>query len=212
MGTDMWTTVGRIKTQPTQITDSHETSTTGKELAVFDNKRFQFGDFEFNSDIPEEADIQRNYRLFSFLAGERGTTKPLIDPAKLVHITEMFLNWLNDEYEQYLEETGASPPRPADCFIGECGVFMTGHRSQVFYPINILREFDYDQPIWIEDNDPGIHWLLPHYVPDPSGRTYRAALGQCDIGGGKTESSRYFEFLDWAHENHWQFVIFGFSS
>lgn len=203
MGADIRITVGRINRQlpaPTEeVQVSTEVQTKGTALAVFDNKRFQFGDFEFSSDIPPDVEIYRNYRLFAFLANVRGSVKPIVSMEKLQQITREFVDWLNLEHRKIEGSGGGWYTDPND-FIGEYAQYDIGEHSQVFYPLVFLTTFNYDQVAPVETENS--NWRNPEYKLNDEGETYRSMF----------EGTGYFEFLNWAVAGNWHFVIFGFDS
>lgn len=198
MGADIHITVGRINQK--QLTGPGEVS-SGTELALFNNRRLHFGDFEFESSIPKEVEIHQNYDLFSFLAGIRGFVKPIMPLDKLKEATREFIRWINSEYIEAERQECAGTWFSYDSeLLGSYARYRIGDHSRVFYPIQVLTSFDYDQVVELdnEDSDPE----NPTYHRDPKGQSYREYL--C--------SQRYFDFLDWCVKGNWQFVIFGFDS
>lgn len=199
MGADIHITVGRVARRiegPTEVTDS-----SGTELALFNNQRIRFGDIELDSDVPREVEPHRNYALFSFLASVRGNLKPIMELAALRIATERFLDWLNEEHRQLASSIVKKVSWGYDSeLIGDCETYDVGEHSRVFYPVQLLTAFDYDQIAMVEDEQSAFN--NPLYFEDTNGDTYRTYF----------EDTNYFEFLDWCVRNNWQFVIFGFDS
>lgn len=201
MGADIHTTVGRLN-KP-MLTGPAEQS-AGTALALFNNKHFQLGDFEFTDDIPREVDLNRSYSLFSFLAAVRGSVRPIMPLGDLMEATEKFLTWINDEHCRL-----QSKPQPKgghlwyyggrEELIGDCATYDVGEHSRVFYPVSVLLGFDYSQVVQLENEDSD--WQNPTYHRDPEGETYRDVLGD-----------QLHIFLEWCVHNNWQFVIFGFDN
>jgi hypothetical protein len=195
MGADIHITVGRVATK---MLPRPMEQATGTALAVFDNRKIRFGDFEFTDDLPKEADINRCYALFAFLANVRGSVKPIMELDELMAATDQFLTWLNNEHTKRLDA-------PKGCyqkdFIGDYAEYDVGDWGRVFYPIQVLRAFDYDQVALVEDEgleDPNSSAV---YFLDKDGQTYRDMFDET-----------YFNFLDWCLRENWQFAIFGFDN
>jgi hypothetical protein len=196
MGADIHTTVGRVNKRIAGPTEP--AAAEGTALAVFNDKRFRFGDFEFTSEIPHEVDLNRSYSLFSFLAGVRGSLKPVVPKNVLTEATEQFLKWLNDEHVRQLGKPQGWYSHEGD-FIGDYAQYDVGEHSRVFYPVPVLLNFDYDQVAELENE--GSDWRNPTYFRDPSGETYRQHIGD-----------QLHTFLNWCVKENWQFVIFGFDN
>jgi hypothetical protein len=200
MGADIHITVGRVNAKMLPAPADEE---AGTALALFDNRKIQFGDFEFTSNIPREADINRNYALFAFLANVRGDVKPLMELERLEEATDQFLRWLNDEHVKQLDvPVGWWGGHERD-LIGDYAIYDVGDHSRVFYPVQVLLNFDYDQVALVEDdNDTGRDFSKPPlYFPNKDNETYREWFGET-----------YFNFLNWCVRDNWQFAIFGFDN
>lgn len=203
LGADIHITVGRVAPKLTGSVPDEVTAVgpaVGTALAVFNNKRFQFGDFEFDSDIPNEVDLYRNYALFSFLAAVRGSVRPIIPLEALEKATSEFIDWINSEHRRIEHEAvkGSWYSDPDD-FIGGYGRYDVGDHSRVFYPVAVLVGFNYDDVAIVEHPDSA--WNNPIYVRDEENTTYRDMFGD-----------QYFKFLNWCVQTNWQFVIFGFDN
>lgn len=199
MGADIHITVGRLTRHLEAPQEGKEEA--GTALALFNNRRVQFGDIELDSDIPKEVDLYRNYSLFSFLAGIRGSVKPIMELGRLKKATNDFLEWLNAEhYRIEMEEIRKLGGwYSVDEYIGDLGTYDVGEHSRVFYPIAMLVAFNYDNVALMEKENSDYN--NPEYEPDSEGMTYREYCG-----------AQYFKFLNWCTSNNWQFVIFGFDN
>jgi hypothetical protein len=199
VGADIHITVGRIN-KP--MLTGPEEQAAGTALALFNNKHFQFGDFEFDSDIPNEVDLYRNYSLFSFLSAVRGKLRPIIPLSDLRGATDKFIQWINAEHRKLEAPKDGSWPMYAEDLIGDCARYDVGEHSQVFYPIPVLVGFNYDQPVELESEDSDCRSSYrTYYRSNDPDDTYRAHVGD-----------QFFKFLEWCVRENWQFVIFGFDS
>lgn len=203
MGADIHITVGRVNRRLTNEAEEEINAVgpvAGTELAVFNNRRFQFGDFEFDSDIPNEVDLDRNYQLFAFLAAVRGSVRPIIPQEALQQATNDFVNWINKEFRRI---EGKPEPhgwyREPDELIGDYGKYDIGEHSRVFYPIQVLVAFNYDEVAIVEH--PDSPYDNPIYIRHEKDYSYRDMFGD-----------QYFRFLQWCVVTNWQFVIFGFDN
>lgn len=196
MGADIHTTVGRLNVR--MLTGPTE-QVKGTELALFNNRRLHLGDFEFTDDIPNDVDLNRSYSMFGFLAGVRGKVKPIMPQDALQEATSKFLSWVNGEHNKLESEKHSWYSGGRDLLIGDCATYDVGEHSRVFYPVQVLLGFDYDQVVELENEDS--RWDNPTYYRDPKGETYREYIGD-----------QLHTFLDWCVRENWQFVIFGFDN
>lgn len=201
MGADVHVVMGRFNQQV--LTDQRPNPGAGKGLALFGDKNIRIEDITFEN-VPDEFDLCRNYRLFSFLADVRGDVKPIRPLDELMAQTRAFIDWCQESYR-----TGSSLPEshPSTQFSFYCGenrfddVFDIGDHSRVVHTVNTLSNFDYDQIAEREDYEKRNQTGETVYYRDLGGLTYREIFGE-----------QYFKFLEYARRENWHFVIFGFDS
>ncbi len=192
MGAYLKAVVGRVREKAADAVEDG----SGTALTVFNNERHQLGDFEFSSDLPADLAIWQNYDLCSFLAGVRGDIRPIVPSAELKKATAEFLKWMNSEHRKDSDEDSGWWGSEAEDLFASYGTYNVGEGSRVFYPLQVLKAFNYDEAVMIRnyrDIDD-----TPRYFRADDGRTYRTEIGH-----------QYFSFLDWCTENNWEFIIFG---
>lgn len=207
MGTYMKALMGRVKPRPSE----QSVSSTALVMSGLNNDQpTDFDQFEFGDC---EVELGQNYILFGWLAQVRGNSEPMVDAQALCEATYQFVQWLNREQVRKDIEEFEKLPRCRRVYgfgHGQDSTWSENHMpydsgSWVLYPISLLASFEYDQPIRLKRH-PGSHgskwddqkWQLDQeeYATD----TYREVFGDW-----------WFNFLKWAQDSQWQFVIFSFD-
>lgn len=182
MGVDMWAAVGRIK----PVKRDH-----GMQHPIFGNRILAYEDFELYSG--DETNLPRNRCLFDWLGDNFPQLETLPDLELKQKQTQMLIKWLNEEYAKPEAKTFPNDfTDEAPVLIGNDDIFdpvhFLGDRCHTLHFIKDLVEFDYDQ-------------LAKSEIQRLSCMTYREIFTEWD--------GTWFEFLDWAVKEKWEFAIFG---
>jgi len=206
MGTYMKALMGRVKPRSGEQTVS---STALVMTGVNDEQPTDFDQFEFGDC---DVEIGQSYILFGWLAGVRGNCEPAVDTSALCEATYEFVRWLDNEQRRKEDEAFQALPKDQRIYgFGHVNPswsddylpYQSG--SWVLYPIEMLANFDYDQPIRLQRNPhyDGSKWDDQRWEQDQkdyANDTYRGVFGEW-----------WFNFLKWAQDNNWQFAIFSFD-
>lgn len=191
MGVEARVLLGRIKT-PTEPPKEH--TETGIGLEIFQTSQLRYEDIEF-ADLPEHIEINRNSKLFGFLAGVRGDTKPLYDGYDRKSQTQAFMKWCD-------EQRNNDHPEPKGYYSFSDNSFTEhydlGEHSFILHSVAVLAAFDYDQIAEIKDENN--QSKEPVYYRPMTGNTYREMF-----------SGSFFDLITYCQEQGFQFIIFGFE-
>lgn len=202
MGMDISITLGRVK----QLAIGHDPKERVIILSALRREGIRYSQFEFMNYSAETMDeefwhrtISRNYNLFSWLGVPLGDILPLMENSdKLKDLTRSFIDWLKFEWKTAEKAAGTYSSHKSD-FVDQ---YINGDHSLTFYPLALLADFDYDQLVRpalrdaFEDSEGPYLERLAEF----SKLTYRQIFPK-----------DWFEFLKWATENKWDFVIFSYG-
>lgn len=191
MGSDNWMCVGRVK--PRDITPQAPTNCTYPIPLL---EVFGPGISPEDIELGPCEDVDRNYRLFSWLGESRGSSPP-------------FQN-LTDEQEERIEEALRLLPFTEDICDSnrsyrdgqhdkpKSNLYYIGWRHKRVLPLDLLLSFDLDAVAYTSIHSNGVC-----YVTDPEGKTWRECFGE--------EGHEFFEQAKALRAEGWQFFIYGFT-
>lgn len=200
MGADIHLMLGRIKPRQLAITDQSDSAPTATDqaLSLLVGRELRRDDIEL-IEVPDEYELYRNYRLFSWLANVRGDLKPLQSnlienksrtweilkllakrPEVESEVRTGFGCWESNDYDDPEHLNG----------------YWLGDHSHNLITLAEINAFDFDQNVSRMDADTNT------YVRDLNEKcTYRDEFGE-----------QLFKLIDYCNANGWEFLLFGFDS